>query len=158
MLHEPRPHLLMLAAAAAAVFIGDMRLVEIRIGHNGNTFTWSEAALILGVSLTGWSWFILFGIPRYVLRQLLVGRSLLKTTFNAAAFATGSVAAQLGFILVSGAQRHLGSRSEPAPGHRLGSRGGHLQLVGQLRGVDRRGWSQKLTIRAVRQRGGSSAS
>ena len=101
-LHEPRPHLLMLAAAVAAVFVGDIRLVEIRIGHNGNTFTWSEAALILGVSLTGWSWFILLGVTTLVVRQLLVGRALLKTTFNAAAFATGSVVAELGFILVSG--------------------------------------------------------
>jgi PAS domain S-box-containing protein len=97
-----RPHLLMLSAAVAAVLVGDVRLVEIRIGHNGNTFTWSEAALILGVSLTGWDWFIALGFATLLIRQLAVGRSLEKTIFNASAFATGSVAAELAFIVVSG--------------------------------------------------------
>ncbi|BEP12288.1 hypothetical protein acdb102_05990 [Acidothermaceae bacterium B102] len=98
----PSPHLLMLSAAAAAVLVGDVRLVEIRIGHNGNTFTWSEAALILGVSLTGWDWFIALGFATLLIRQFAVGRGFEKTVFNAAAFATGSVAAELGFVLVSG--------------------------------------------------------
>ena len=55
------PDLLPFAGAVAAVLIGDIKLVEIRIGHNGNSFTWAEAALILGVFLIGWNWFILLG-------------------------------------------------------------------------------------------------
>jgi PAS domain S-box-containing protein len=99
---QPTPRLLLLCAAVAAVLVGDVRLVEIRIGHNGNTFTWSEAALILGVSLTGWAWFIALGFATLLVRQLAVGRSLEKSLFNASAFATGSLVAELGFILVSG--------------------------------------------------------
>ena len=101
-LQQSQPRLLLLLAAAAAVLVGDIKLVEIRIGHNGNSFTWSEAALILGASLAGWSWFIVIGFFTLLIGQLCAGRSPQKAVFNASAFATGSVAARLAFMLVSG--------------------------------------------------------
>ncbi|MDX6229181.1 MAG: hypothetical protein QOI76_2571 [Frankiales bacterium] len=101
-LHHQRPQLLWMTAAVCAVFVGDIKLVEIRIGHNGKTFTWAEAALILGVSLTDWDWFILLGVTTLLVRQLAVRRSFEKSIFNAAAFVTGSVAARIAFYVVSG--------------------------------------------------------
>ncbi len=99
---EPRPDLLMIAGAVAAVLVCDIKLVEIRIGHNGNAFTWAEAALILGVSLTSWNWYIPLAVGTLLIRQLCIRRSLIKTAFNAAALATGAIVAEVGFALVAG--------------------------------------------------------
>jgi PAS domain S-box-containing protein len=98
----PRPHLLLLSAAVAAVLVGDITLVEIRIGHNGNGFTWAEASLILGASLVGWDWLIPVSAATLLIRQLLIGRAPMKTIFNASAFVTGAVVAEAGFALASG--------------------------------------------------------
>ncbi|MDX6244582.1 MAG: hypothetical protein QOE76_2305, partial [Frankiales bacterium] len=90
------------AGAVAAVLMGDLRLVEIRLGHNGNQFTWGEAALILGVTLVGWNWIIPLGAATLATRQVLAARPWPKTVFNASAFCIGAALAHLAFWGVTG--------------------------------------------------------
>ena len=152
-LSHPRPHLLMLTAAAAAVLVGDIKLIEIRIGHHGNGFTWAEAALILGASLAGWDWFIPIGVATLLVRQLAVGRVWEKAVFNSAAFATGTLAAELGFALISGHRQ--------VPPSDLTLRDAVAWVVAaaifwlwvSIAVAVAVGWSQQLSIRAMWQRG-----
>ncbi|MDX6202343.1 MAG: hypothetical protein QOJ83_1843 [Frankiales bacterium] len=113
--HHEHVHWLWAAGAIAAVAIGDFKLVEIRIGHHGSSFTWAEAALILGVTLVGWNWFIPLGAATLLVRQLVARRGLVKAIFNAAAFCTGASLARLGFWLFSGSRSaptdHIGLRT-----------------------------------------------
>src|SRR4051794_18767842 len=90
------------AGAVAALLLGDLRLVEIRLGSNGNQFTWGEAALILGVTLVGWDWFVPIGAATLLARQLLAGRLWQKALFNAAAFCVGNFLSRLAFCAVMG--------------------------------------------------------
>ena len=47
-----------LVAVAVVVLVGDIVLLNIRLGRNGNGFTWSEAALIVAVAIGGWACFV----------------------------------------------------------------------------------------------------
>ena len=46
------------AAVAVVILVGDVALLQIRLGRNGNGFTWAEAALVVGVAIGGWAWLI----------------------------------------------------------------------------------------------------
>ena len=72
------------------------------MGSNGNQFTWGEAALILGVTLVGWDWFVPIGAATLLARQLLAGRLWQKALFNAAAFCVGNFLSRLAFCAVMG--------------------------------------------------------
>lgn len=87
---------------AATVLIGDISLLRIRFGANGNSFTWGEAALIIGTVIGGWPVLIIAGTTTVLVRQLAARRPLYKCLFNAGAFAIGTILARLTFSGITG--------------------------------------------------------
>jgi PAS domain S-box-containing protein len=102
-LDDPGPaRLLPLLAVVAVVLVGDISLLRIRVGHNGDSFTWAEAAVIVGVAIGGWPWLLALAAPTVLARQLAVGRSAHKALFNAGSVAVGAYLASLAYLLVAG--------------------------------------------------------
>jgi PAS domain S-box-containing protein len=92
---------------AAIVLVGDISLLRIRFGANGNSFTWFEAALIVGAMVGGWSLLIAVGTMTVLLHQAILRRAARKCLLNAGAFAAGATAARVSFSLV---MQHWGFR------------------------------------------------
>jgi PAS domain S-box-containing protein len=90
-----RPPVLHLLAVVAVVLAGEIALLRIRVGHNGNSFTWAEASMILGVSIAGWDWYIALGGLTVLVRQLVLRRPVYKAAYNAAALTTGATLGRL---------------------------------------------------------------
>jgi len=104
-----RPELMPFIAVIAVVIAGDISLLRIRIGHNGDSFTWGEAAVIVGVAIGGWSMLLALGAPTVLARQMAVGRAAHKALFNAGCFAVGTYLASWAYALVTGDRDgHLG--------------------------------------------------
>jgi len=82
---------------AGIVLVGDISLLRIRFGGNGNSFTWGEAALIVGAFVGGWPLLVVAGTASILFRQIATGRALQKCLFNAGAFACGATLARLTF-------------------------------------------------------------
>src|SRR5687768_2168907 len=53
---QPPPEAWRLIAAVAAFLVADLPLLHLRFGHNRNTFTWSEASVIIGLVLLPGPW------------------------------------------------------------------------------------------------------
>lgn len=149
----PTPQMLLLCAAVAAVLVGDLTLVEIRIGHNGNGFTWAEASLILGASLVGWDWLVPISAATLLVRQLLIGRALQKSIFNASAYVTGTVAAQVGFYLASGHRKATAGDLSLRLACAWLVAAAIFWLWNSIAVATVVAWSQELPIRAMWQRG-----
>jgi len=79
---------------AAIVLIGDISLLRIRFGAHGNSFTWGEAALVIGTVIGGWPLLVLAGTTAILVGQLVRRRALFKCAFNAGAFAVGATLAR----------------------------------------------------------------
>lgn len=101
-LTAPAPSPWNLPAVVAVAIVGDISLLSIRFGHSGNSETWAEAALILGVVIGGWDWFIVLAPAAVVARQLLAGRPTYKALFNGGSVATGAVVARMVYWPLSG--------------------------------------------------------
>ena len=91
-----------LAAVAVVVLVGDIVLLQIRLGRNGNGFTWSEASLIVGVAIGGWAWLIALLGPVLLIHQLVAGRRPYKALFNASSAVLSAALAWVAYGLVSG--------------------------------------------------------
>ncbi|MGB9378853.1 MAG: histidine kinase dimerization/phospho-acceptor domain-containing protein, partial [Mycobacteriales bacterium] len=87
---------------AAIVLVGDVSLLRIRFGANGNSFNWAEAALIVGATVGGWPLLLVVGTFTILVHQLLIRRPLRKCVFSAATFAVGGWLARLTFGAVTG--------------------------------------------------------
>ncbi len=87
---------------AAIVLVGDVSLLRIRFGANGNSFTWAEASLIVGAIVGGWSLLLVIGTVTVLVHHLVVRHALRKCLFNAGSFAVGVVLARLAFGAVTG--------------------------------------------------------
>jgi PAS domain S-box-containing protein len=110
-LHAGPPPIGRLVAAVVLVGTGDIALLRIRYGGDGNSFTWAEASLIAGAVFVDWSWLIAVGSATVLVRQLLARRTVVKAAWNAADFAFGAALGQLAYRLVTGGwhvPRHIG--------------------------------------------------
>ena len=90
------------AAVAVVVLVGDVALLQIRLGRNGNGFTWAEAALVVGVAIGGWAWLVALLGPVILLRQLAARRPVHKAAFNASSAVVAAAVAWLTYGWVSG--------------------------------------------------------
>jgi diguanylate cyclase (GGDEF)-like protein len=87
------PPLWRLALAALALVAGDMVLLHLRFGHDQHSFTWSEAAVIIGLVALPSPWLPLTAVVSIAVAHLVARRALLKVAFNATSFAAGCVLA-----------------------------------------------------------------
>ncbi len=97
-------------AIAAIVLVGDVSLLRIRFGANGNSFNWAEASLIVGAIVGGWPLLLAVGTITIFVHQVLVRRPLRKCLFSAGSFAVGVVLARLAFGAVTGSWSSLPDR------------------------------------------------
>lgn len=91
----PRPAQLLLISAI--VLVGDLSLLRLRFGANGNSFTWMEAAVIVGAMVGGWALLISVGTLTVLLHHAILRRPARKCLFNAGAFAVGVTIARITF-------------------------------------------------------------
>ena len=78
--------------------LSERALLHVRVGGQQYSFTWGEAALVVGFVLVSPSWFVLVAGPLVLLVHLSAGRSPVKALFNAASF---TVSAGAGWLLIS---------------------------------------------------------
>src|SRR6266508_3074022 len=71
------------------------------VGQETYTFTWSEAAIILGLFLVPWPWLTVVAPLAVAVVHAVARRDPVKVVFNAASMATGATAAQLAAWLVT---------------------------------------------------------
>ena len=90
------------AGVAVVVAIGDVVLLQIRLGRHGNGFTWAEASLLVGVAIGGWAWLLALIGPVLLLRQLTAGRPAYKASYNASSSTVAAALAWGTYGAVSG--------------------------------------------------------
>src|SRR5438445_3148724 len=83
---RPHPVLWKVALAVAVFVLADAPVFEIRLGHDRNTFTWSEASVVLGLVLLPLPWLRLLAPLGVAITHLTLRRQPLKVAFNAASF------------------------------------------------------------------------
>ncbi len=90
-----------LALVALVLLVGDSTVLHLRFGQETYTFTWSEAAIILGLFLVPWPWLTVVAPLAVGVVHAVARRDPVKVVFNAASMATGATAAQLAAWLVT---------------------------------------------------------
>ncbi len=108
--NTPGPQPGQLLVIVAIVLVGDISLIRIRFGAHGNSFTWMEAALIVGAMVGGWALLIAVGSLTVLLHHALLRRAKRKFLFNSGAFAVGATLARLTFGVIT---QHWASRPDP---------------------------------------------
>jgi len=94
----PRPGQVLVIAAV--VLVGNLSLLRIRFGAHGNSFTWAEAALIVGAMVGGWPLLITVGTLTVLLHCAVLRRPVRKCLLNAGAFAVGVTLGRLTFSAI----------------------------------------------------------
>ena len=141
------------AAVAVIVLVGDIVLLEIRLGRNGNGFTWAEAALIVGVAIGGWAWLIAVMGPVVLLRQLAAGRRPHKAVFNAGSAVVSAALGWAAYGLVSSDWDGLGTPMTWRAALALALAAGVYFLAVTVQITTAVAWAQGLPTRAVWARG-----
>jgi diguanylate cyclase (GGDEF)-like protein len=95
------PALWRLALLALVLLVGESTVLNLRFGQETYTFTWSEAAIIVGLFLVPWPWLTVVAPLAVAVVHTVARRDLVKVVFNAASMATGATAAQLACWLVA---------------------------------------------------------
>ncbi|MEP6696484.1 MAG: ATP-binding protein [Pseudonocardiales bacterium] len=149
----PRPGQLLLIAAI--VLLGDVSLLRIRFGAHGSTFTWSEAALIVGAVIGGWSLLVAVGTLTVLLHNAVLRRGLRKSLFNAGAFAIGATLARAVYSLLT---HHVttgpGSHPSPVQAFWLTAAAATFFLWHSTVVALAVAWSQEIQVRRVWAKGG----
>ena len=78
---------------AAVFLIGDVAMLHIRFGHDQNSFTMSETAVVVGLVLVPGPWLVLMAAVGVTLAHVIWRRSLVKCAFNGLSAATAMVVA-----------------------------------------------------------------
>ncbi len=87
------PTLLAVGATVLAVCLGDLPIVHVEHGGENHTFTWSEAAVVVGLVALPAGWLPLVGGLVIATQHLALRRSTTKARFNGGAFALAAGAA-----------------------------------------------------------------
>ncbi|MCA1824223.1 MAG: ATP-binding protein [Mycobacteriales bacterium] len=100
---SPLPPGWRVAVVGAAFLLGDAALLHVRFRHDKLSFTWSEAAVVVGLAWVGDPWLPLVGGLGVAAAHLLARRAPIKVAFNASSCVIGLYAARGVFTLVAGA-------------------------------------------------------
>lgn len=93
------------------VAISDTAVLHLRFGRENYTLTWSEAALLVGLTVTPWPWITIASPLGIIIAQAAARRSPVKIAFNAASIAVGSTVATGCIELVAGSDGLRGAVS-----------------------------------------------
>ncbi len=138
----------------AVVLVGDISLLRIRFGANGNSFTWGEASLIVGAVVGGWPVLLVVGTLTILVRQLVIRRAVRKCLFNAGSFAVGVVLASAVFHAISPAVLpHSGSSVSARAVFGLAAAAATYFLWTSLVVIVAVSWSQHVPARQVWTKG-----
>jgi PAS domain S-box-containing protein len=96
-----RPAAWKLALTGAAFLVGDIPALKFRFGHDHHSFTWSETAVVVTLALATGPWMVLVAPAFVCAGHVLSRRAPLKTAFNTAAFAVGTLLAMRVYELVA---------------------------------------------------------
>ncbi|MDP9239143.1 MAG: ATP-binding protein [Actinomycetota bacterium] len=140
---------------AAVVLLGDISLLRIRFGAHGNSFTWGEAALVVGAMVGGWPVLITVGTLTVLLHYVVLRRPVRKCLFNAGAFAAGVTLARLTFSVIT---QQWAARPDADLGVLgilgLAAAAGVYFLWTSIIVAAAVGWSQELPVQQVWAKGG----
>ncbi len=89
------PPLALLVLVGGLILLSEVSLLHVRFGHDHFSFTWGEAALLIGFAVVGPEWFVLLALPCVLAVHLFAGRAPIKAIFNAAAFTVASSVAMV---------------------------------------------------------------
>jgi len=91
-----------LALVALVLLVGDSTVLQLRFGRDTYTFTWSEAAIIIGLYLVPWPWLSFIAPLAVAAVHAFARRSPVKVAFNAASMAVGATLAQATVAAMTG--------------------------------------------------------
>ena len=98
----PVPPASKLLAGVGIAAVADVALVQIRVGHNRQAFTWSEAFVILGFVLVPQPWLVVLAPPVVMATGVLTGKPPVKAAFNGFGMAVGVALARAIYGAISG--------------------------------------------------------
>ena len=93
----PVPQFWRVGLLLVTVPLSERAVLHVRFGGHQYSFTWGEAALLVGFEVLSPAWFVLLAGPLVLAVHLAARRALLKAVFNAASF---TVAAGAGWLVV----------------------------------------------------------
>ncbi|MDX6252534.1 MAG: hypothetical protein QOF10_5894 [Kribbellaceae bacterium] len=92
LIHPPAAWRLVLVALV--LLVGESTVLHLRFGRDTYTFTWSEAAIIVGLFLVPWPWLSIIAPLAVAVVHTVARRDPVKIAFNAASMAVGATLAQ----------------------------------------------------------------
>jgi diguanylate cyclase (GGDEF)-like protein len=101
---QPLPTGWQLLLLLALLPIAEVPLLHVRFGGDRFSFTWGEAAIVIGFSMVSPEWVVLLSWPTVLLAHLAIRRGWLKSVFNGATFALAAGAGALVSQLLPGGQ------------------------------------------------------
>jgi diguanylate cyclase (GGDEF)-like protein len=93
-----------LIVVALVLLVGDSTVLHLRFGRDTYTFTWSEAAIIVGLFLVPWPWLSIVAPLAVAAVHTAARRDPVKVVFNAASMAVGATLAQATAAVLTGGQ------------------------------------------------------
>jgi diguanylate cyclase len=91
-----------LVLVALVLLVGDSTVLHLRFGRDTYTFTWSEAAIVIGLYLVPWPWLSFIAPLAVAAVHAFARRSPVKVAFNAASMAVGATLAQATVAALTG--------------------------------------------------------
>jgi diguanylate cyclase (GGDEF)-like protein len=91
-----------LALATLVLLVGESTVLHLRFGRDTYTFTWSEAAIIVGLFLVPWPWLSILSPIAVAAVHAIARRSPVKVLFNGASWAVAATLAQATALALTG--------------------------------------------------------
>ncbi|MCU1588371.1 MAG: diguanylate cyclase [Frankiales bacterium] len=98
----PAPQPWQLGLLLAMLPLSELALLHVRLGGEQYSFTWGEAAVLVGFVLVSPAWFVLAAGPLVLAVHLASGRAPLKSLYNASSF---TVSAAVGWAVLAARPR-----------------------------------------------------
>jgi diguanylate cyclase (GGDEF)-like protein len=102
--HQELPSQWQLLLLLALLPIAEVPLLHVRFGSDRFSFTWGEAAIVVGFSMVSPAWVVIVAWPAVVAAHLAIRRSWQKSVFNGGTFAVSAGVGALVSHLLNGGQ------------------------------------------------------
>ncbi|PZS25392.1 MAG: hypothetical protein DLM59_20435 [Pseudonocardiales bacterium] len=139
---------------AAIVLVGHISLIRIRFGASGNSFTWGEAALIVGAIVGGWPLVIAVGTLVVLLHYAVLRHAARKYVFNAGAFAVGATLARVTYSVLTQQWTPRPDAQRTVDVLALAAAAAVFFMWNSIVVATAVGWSQAIPVRTVWVKGG----